>query len=136
MGIRRTLVGRILEQDMRHSWRPRFLFFLPSNRHDHSFHPERLGSVCRRISSHDGNRGVSSQRPGASGGVGVLAAAGRHTSISRECALLSTRQRSLSTYYEFAGGHSWTITAASSLTTVQAVGASFWPAETARACFR
>src|SRR5215471_20064302 len=135
MGIRRTLVCRILEQDIRHSWRPRFLFFLPSNHHDHSFHPERLGSVCRRISSHDGNRGVSSQRPGASGGVGVLAAAGRHKRISREYTLHSTGQCSLSTWYEFAGGHSWTIIAVSSITTVQAVGASFWPAETANAFF-
>src|SRR5215813_3622167 len=118
MGIRRSLVCRILEQEIRHSWRPRFVFFLPSNHHDHSFHPERLGSICRRISSHDGNRAVSSKRLSPSGCVRVLAAAGCHKSIRRECTLLSTRQRSLATWYECAGGHAWTLTAASSITTV------------------
>jgi hypothetical protein len=50
MAVRRPFIRGILEQEIRNSWRARFLLLTHRNHHDYSISAEWLGCICRRIS--------------------------------------------------------------------------------------
>src|SRR5258708_6281347 len=64
VGVRRTSILGILEQKGGSSWRPRRMCFIRIHNDNHSVLSGWLGSICRWISSNEGERGIPDERLG------------------------------------------------------------------------